>query len=114
MDYQIVCSNNFFLRSEKRPLIGLSPDSPIPLQRFLRSQGYLTEVSANSEAYSIFLDRNTFRHEDERSLLKELEGNHSSLVRLSRWPDGARCGLAITGDLDAFTIWDYVKRIVAR
>ncbi|HSM23838.1 MAG TPA: polysaccharide deacetylase family protein, partial [Anaerolineaceae bacterium] len=114
VDFQIVCSNNFFLRSEKRPVIGLSPDSPKPLKKFLRSQGYLTELSADSEAYSIYLDRDTFCHEDERSILKEIEGNHSTLVRLSRWPDGARCGLAITGDVDAFTIWDYVKRMRAR
>jgi peptidoglycan/xylan/chitin deacetylase (PgdA/CDA1 family) len=113
VDFQVVCSNNFFLRSEKRPLIGLSPNSPKPLKKFLRSQGYLTEISADSEAYSIYLDRDTFRHEDERSILKEIEGNHSTLVRLSRWPDGARCGLAVTGDVDAFTIWDYVRRVLA-
>lgn len=112
VNFQIVFSNDFFLRSEKRPLIGLSPGSPLSLQRFLRSQGYLIEVSACSNEYSIYLDRDSFRHEDERSILKEIEGNHSTLVRLSRWPDGARCGLAITGDVDAFTIWDYIKRIL--
>jgi peptidoglycan/xylan/chitin deacetylase (PgdA/CDA1 family) len=111
IDYKAVCTNEFFLRSDKRPLVGLTPSSPISLQRFLRCQGYLVELSADSEDYSVYLNRDTFSREDERPLLAELKQDHRPLVRLSRWPDAARCGLAITGDVDAFTIWDYGKRI---
>jgi peptidoglycan/xylan/chitin deacetylase (PgdA/CDA1 family) len=112
-EFHVVSTNAFTLRSDKRPLVGLSPGSPIALQRFLRHQGYLVEVSADSQAYAVYLDRRAFQAEDELPLLAGLERGDWPLVRLSRWPDAARCGLAITGDLDAFTIWDFGRRILA-
>ena len=112
-DFQVVLSNEFSLRSDKRPLVGLAPGTPTSLQRFLRHQGYLVETSAHSQAYAVYLDRRTFQPEDERPLIAELERSPWPIVRLSRWPESARCGLAITGDVDAFTIWDYAKRILA-
>jgi peptidoglycan/xylan/chitin deacetylase (PgdA/CDA1 family) len=108
-DYRVV----FTLRSDQRPLIGLAPGSPVALQRFLRRQGYLVESSAYPTAYALYLDRQTFQPEDEKPLLAQIKHGDWQLVHLSRWPDGARCGLAITGDLDAFTIWDYAKRVLA-
>lgn len=112
-DYHVVSTHEFLLRSEKRPLIGISPDTSISCQRLLRHHGYLIEVSSNPEEYPIYLDRRSFRPEDERPLLAILEAGQGPLVRLSRWPDAARCALAITGDLDAFTIWDFGRRILA-
>jgi len=32
------------------------------------------------------------------------------LVRVWRWPDGARSALAATGDIDALTLRDFVVR----
>jgi hypothetical protein len=111
-NYQIVGTREFFLRSDKRPLIGLAPGCPTALELFLRHQGYLVEISARPQLYTLYLDRRSFQPEDERPLLAELEQNLGPLVRLSRWPDAARCGLSITGDVDAFTIWDYARRIL--
>jgi hypothetical protein len=110
--YQIVHSREFFLRSEKRPLIGLSPDTPLTLQRFLRHQGFLVEISAEAQNYPIFLNQPTFTSENIPSLLAYLEQDHGPIVRLARWPEAARCSLAISGDVDAFTIWDYVGRVL--
>ncbi len=111
--FQVVFANEFSFQSDKRPLVGLAPGSPAALQRFLRHQGYLVEVSAEPQVYSVYLDRHSFNPEDERPLLTELERGHWPIVRLSRWPELAYCGLAITGDVDAFTIWDYARRILA-
>jgi hypothetical protein len=33
------------------------------------------------------------------------------LVRIARWPREAQCALAVTGDVDALTIWDYGQRM---
>lgn len=112
--YSRVLSSEFTLRSGKRPWIGLATDTPLSLQRFLRSQGYLIEVSPDHRAYGIYLDQRSLHAEDERLLLAALEREPLPLVRLARWPEAARCGLVITGDLDAFTIWDYANRILAR
>ncbi len=113
-DFHIVHTNTFVLHSDKRPLLGLSPSSPNSLHQFLTSQGYFVERSENSADYSDYIHRDTFCHTDERPLLTELEQIQKPLVRLSRWPDAARCALVITGDVDAFTIWDYGKRALIR
>ena len=111
--YQEVLANEFDFRSEKRPIIGLAPGSPASLQRFLRHLGYLAETSADSGAYHFYLDTPTFSPEKERPLLTKLGNSPHPLLRISRWPSSARCCLAITGDLDAFAIWDYGRRILA-
>ena len=111
LDYHSVLTNDFTIQSNKRPLIGVSPNAPLSLERFLRHQGYLFEISPESQAYSYYIDRSSFNPKDERPLLIELERGQSPIVRISRWPDSAQCGLAITGDVDAFTIWDYGRRI---
>jgi hypothetical protein len=36
------------------------------------------------------------------------------LVRLARWPNGARAALSVTGDVDALTIRDYTRRLNGR
>jgi hypothetical protein len=110
--YQAVAARNFTLRSDKRPLVGLAPGSPASLSRFLRHQGYLVETSAASEAYAVYLNRRSFGPADERPLLAELERGQWPVVRLARWPEAARCALAITGDVDAFTLWDYARRVL--
>lgn len=112
-EYQVVPTRAFTLRSNKRPLVGLAPGSPASLPRFLRHQGYLVETSAESQAYAVYLNRRSFGPEDERPLLAELDRGRWPVVRLARWPDAACCALAITGDVDAFTIWDYARRILA-
>jgi len=112
VDFRVVLANQFFIQCDKRPVLGLDPDSPPSLERFLRSQGYLVERSSDPNANTIYLDRHSFNLQDEKGLLAELARSHQPLVRLSRWPDEARCGLAITGDVDAFTIWDYARRIL--
>jgi hypothetical protein len=111
--YRSLMTNKFTFRSSKRPVIGISPSSPVSVQQFLRHQGYLIEINSDRQIYSCYLDRTSFHEEDERSLINELEREHTPLVRLSQWPDGARSGLAITGDVDAFTIWDYTRRFLA-
>ena len=64
--------------------------------------------------YSYYLDRATFTAEDQRPLLAEIEGADKPLVRLGRWPNGARSALAVTGDIDALTLWDYGLRFIGK
>jgi hypothetical protein len=109
--YRAIAENEFTVQSNKLPWIGLAPKTPIALQKFLQHQGFLIEISTDALAYTCYLDRSTFTQRDERPLFVALEQENFPLVRISRWPDGARSGLAVTGDVDAFTIWDYGRRI---
>jgi peptidoglycan/xylan/chitin deacetylase (PgdA/CDA1 family) len=97
-----------------RPFIGLSPVTSPKLADFLRQQGYIVEISEQGHRYSMYFDQANFVPEQERSLVAQIEGAAGPLVRLCRWPDGARSALAVTGDIDALTLWDYGLRILGR
>ncbi len=95
----------------RRPFIGIAPGSPAGLERFLRQQGYIVEPAKSGANYAFYLARAHFAREDERQLLDEIERGDFPLVRLGRWPNGARSALCVTGDIDALTIWDYALRL---
>jgi len=112
--YDRVLATSFRFQASKRPFAGLSPDSDLALSEFLRQQGYWVETSPESRAYSIYLHHPGFTPEDERPLLKQLEQSEAPLIRLARWPNGARSVLCVTGDIDAMTLWDYGLRALGR
>lgn len=109
-----VLSREFVIQGEQRPWIGLAPDCPPDLHSFLQHQGYLVENSNDPLVFSYYLSRKTFQPEDERPLLSVLETGNQPLLRLGRWPGGAQAALAVTGDVDAFTLWDYGLRVLNR
>jgi peptidoglycan/xylan/chitin deacetylase (PgdA/CDA1 family) len=111
-DYQLVRSLDIDLQAEKRPFIGVSPSSDPYLISFLKQQGYIVEVSESAEDHTFYLDKSKFSYEDERPLLAEIDDGDFPLIRLGRWPHGARSALCVTGDIDALTIWDYGMRFL--
>ena len=98
-------------RAPRRPFIGVCPASPAYLTSFLRQQGYIVEPAEDGANHTFYLDRAHFAYEDELPLLVEIEQGDFPLVRLGRWPNGARSALCVTGDIDALTIWDYALRV---
>ncbi|MBL8055048.1 MAG: polysaccharide deacetylase family protein [Anaerolineales bacterium] len=105
---------SFELRAARRPCLGAAPQTAPALLDFLRQQGYVVEVAAERERYGLYLDRPSFSAEAQRPLLAEIEAAAVPLVRLGRWPAGARSALAVTGDIDALTVWDYGLRLIER
>lgn len=110
--YEQVLTENFTLATSMRPVIGLSPRSSSLLGQFLRQQGYVIELNEDSRPYPFYLDRIDFTPEDERPLLAQIESGGWPLLRLGRWPNGARAALNVTGDIDALTLWDYGLRLL--
>jgi hypothetical protein len=102
------------MRSAKRPMIGVSPNSAPHLGSFLREQGYIIERSADAARYSFYLDIPHLVAEDERALLDKIERGRFPLARLGRWFDGAQSALCISGDIDAFTLYDYAARLLGK
>ena len=98
------------VRASKRPFIGVSPGSAPALLSFLKQQGYIVEVSSKPDSYFFYLDRSSFFPGQERPLIVQIEGADFPLIRLGRWPNGARSALVVTGDIDALTLWDYGLR----
>lgn len=111
-NYERIMAKTFTLQTTLRPVIGISPKSVESLIDFLRQQGYLFEISEDSRNYPFYLERLDFKPEDERPLLAQIEMGKWPLLRLGRWPDGARSALCVTGDIDALTLWDYGLRFL--
>jgi hypothetical protein len=112
--YQRVEAIPFIIRAPHRPFIGISPRSAAALSDFLRQQGYIVEISEKADRYSYYFNQADFAAERQRSILAQIEETDRPLVRLGRWPNGTRSALAVTGDIDALTIWDYGLRLVGR
>jgi len=112
--YQRIHELQFTVQSPRRPFIGISPQTSLQLKSFLCQQGYIVETSDSENTYSLYLDRQSFTEEDKRPLLEKIETSSRPLLRLGRWPDGARSAMAVTGDIDAVTLFDYGMRILGR
>jgi peptidoglycan/xylan/chitin deacetylase (PgdA/CDA1 family) len=113
-NYQIVDSKEITLPKSPRPLIGLSQDSSQHLYDYLKQQGYLVERGNSNQEYSYYFDQKEFTAADGISIVHDIENSQNALVKLCRWPNGARSALAITGDIDAITYWDYLLRLIER
>jgi peptidoglycan/xylan/chitin deacetylase (PgdA/CDA1 family) len=94
-----------------RPFIGVHPDCPGGVARFLREQGYIVEDAGADGEHACLIRRLRFGLDDRRPLLDEIEAGSFPLVRLGRWPAGASSALSVTGDVDALTIGDYAARL---
>lgn len=112
--YQRVSQMSFTIESPLRPVLGVSPAASPEVVSFLRQQGYLVEVSHTSQRYPFYVTQPTVAPGDQRRLVNHIEGSGFPLVRLGRWPEGAKSAIALTGDIDALTLWDYGLRFVER
>ena len=112
--YQLVTGHPMRFRARRKPFIGVSFHSAPCLTSFLNQQGYIVEQAGDDQSHVCFLDRAQFGYIDERPLLAQIEDGDFPLIRFSRWPDGARSALSVTGDIDALSIWDYILRAVGR
>jgi hypothetical protein len=112
--WTIARSATIDLATDLRPLVAVDPRSAPALTAFLRQQGFIVEPATDGARHTVFLHRPRFGPADQLDLLDQLERGHGPLVRLSRWPDGAKSALCLTGDLDALTLWDYALRAFGR
>lgn len=110
--YRQVKTKELFVKTGVRPFIGVSPRASPYLKTFLRQQGYIIEEAVHEQDHSLYLDYEIFQEEDERPLLDRIEQGEFPLVRLCRWPNGARSALCITGDIDALSLVDFGRRII--
>jgi len=112
--YQRIDTHSFIVHADRRPIVGVPPGSSNYLISFLRQQGYLVETATSDQPYTVHLDQTELAKEEERKLLARLEQEQGPLLRLGRWPDGARSALSVTGDIDALTLWDYGLRFLGK
>jgi hypothetical protein len=108
-DDTLVASRSFEVLSERAPMVGVSRRTPPAVRAFLAGEGLPLEESDDRGAYGAYVDVADMDW-SETVILDSIEQSPGPLVRLSRWPNGARSALAVTGDIDALTLKDFVMR----
>ena len=105
----LVDRRSFEASSERMPVVGVSRRTPRDVRAFLTEEGLPYEDSEDRGAYGAYVD---IAEADwsETAVLDSIERSPGPLVRLLRWPRGARSALAVTGDIDALTLKDFVLR----
>lgn len=111
--FVILAGDHHRYRSDVLPVVGVDPSSPSSLSEFISEEGFVIESNPTATT-AVEIRRDEFSPEDEQDVLREILSGDKPLIRLSRWPLAARSALAITGDVDAFTLWDYASRLAIR
>jgi peptidoglycan/xylan/chitin deacetylase (PgdA/CDA1 family) len=99
----------FEVETDRLPVVGVSLHSPPDVARFVAEEGFPTQISAERGRFGAYIDVADQKW-SEASVLDAIESAPGPLVRVWRWPDGARSALAVTGDIDALTLRDFVAR----
>ncbi len=108
---RIVEPGTIAVESGVRPCVGVFPSGSRELSQKLSDMGYVLEVGNAPEDFAVHLGQ----LEDDgytalQSCLERLNGCPGPLLRFGTWPHGNRSALAVTGDIDALTVWDFVHR----
>ncbi len=113
--FEVLKGRSFILQSFRVPMVGLAPNSNPQIQDILINEGIPFERSFEQHKYAVFLSNEDYSCEkDERKVLNKIDQSSWPLIRFWRWPDEYRSVLALTGDIDAFTIFDFLPRLFHR
>ncbi|MBN1487730.1 MAG: polysaccharide deacetylase family protein [Anaerolineae bacterium] len=113
-NYQRVETQTLKVKTPVAPWLCYTDATAPELVSFLQQQGYILERKQDIAQCAFSLTQENFTPEDKRPVLNQIENADFPLVRLGRWPDGARSALSITGDIDCLTIWDYGLRFLGK
>jgi peptidoglycan/xylan/chitin deacetylase (PgdA/CDA1 family) len=91
------------------PAVGLSRRSPPEVRRFLAEEGFPIEASEDADAYGAHVDIGSSSW-TEAEVLATVDAGPGPLVRIWRWPNGAKSALSVSGDIDALTLQDFALR----
>jgi glycosyltransferase involved in cell wall biosynthesis/peptidoglycan/xylan/chitin deacetylase (PgdA/CDA1 family) len=103
-----------FRTGPRLPFVGVSDAVPPSKIALLRNMGYVVAQGSRAELCDTYVSGSLTDSLDERALVAHLEESNSPLLRFGNWPDRHKCALAVTGDLDALSLGDYVARLLFR
>jgi peptidoglycan/xylan/chitin deacetylase (PgdA/CDA1 family) len=111
--YHSTVNRDFVIYSPVRPVIGIHVNTAPAAVSFLRGEGFIVERSERPADYGIYIDDLAdFQIADEKRVIERIENADIPLIRHWRWPRLARSALAVTGDIDAVTLFDFAMRLL--
>jgi len=111
--YVIAKARHFVLHSHVPPVLGIAQSTSEEYIDFLKAEGFKVRIGYNEDSCGMYLETDgEFKEESKRQILDTIEHTPGPLIRLWRWPMGARSALAITGDIDSITLLDFWNRIL--
>jgi hypothetical protein len=97
------------VRCRTAPWVVVDEDASASLVHFLEEEGYVVRRGKGAGGVRV-KGFQEFGETDKRAVIDAIEADSAPVVRLSRWPRGARCALSLTGDVDSMTLLDFVRR----
>jgi hypothetical protein len=89
----------------------VSPGSSRDAINALSDLGYIVETGERSDGYAVHIGRvENAGYATIDACRRVIDESRRPLVRFGVWPRGMKSAFAVTGDIDALTIWDFVQR----
>ena len=111
--YQAVSASEFTVESAASPFVTVTPDSSPHLSSFLTGEGYILDPDGgkNGQGLQVRWTGEAITAKAKLELINCIEEASTSIVRIGRWPNGARSALAVSGDVDAMSLTDFALRL---
>lgn len=94
-----------------RPCAGIAPGADRGLVQSLVEMGYVIETGHEAENFAVYLGTREGGDVDTvRDCVRRINACSGPMIRFGTWPHGNRSALAVTGDIDALTLPDFVHR----
>lgn len=103
-------ADDLMVEAAVNPVLGLSTRTSKAAREFLIEEGFPVDISDDRDRFGVHLDLPEAEL-NEQAILDAIDRSDGPLVRLWRWPDGARSALAVTGDIDSITVQDFALRL---
>ncbi len=107
----VIAEKYWELESPVRPVLGVAANTPLEVIQYLKEEGFIIEFSEDPNDCSYFLNfTGRLGGKEKRQILQNIEKSKFPLIRFWRWPHNSNCCLAVSGDIDNVTIWDFMER----
>jgi peptidoglycan/xylan/chitin deacetylase (PgdA/CDA1 family) len=110
-DWTVLPGKAWTFESRKKPVVGVHPSTASRFLEFLQNEGWFYEVSSQKDAYSVYLNGHwTPEGTIGESFHRVVLATTFPLLRFAKWPEARKCCVAVSGDIDAVDIQDYLVR----
>lgn len=104
---------SFETRNPSNHIVTVSEDCHKGVSEFLSMEGFFVERRKSPPPGALFISGYAdFKETDRMKLLDRIDDSGYPLLRLWRWPRGARCAFTVSSDVDSIMFSDFFKRLI--